>query len=144
VEPASTDITDDEALSLDGESVAKGTINRRPAGTASAGDDQDEHNLDQGACAGAPSPLSAPQRIAEILERFFLEDARLTTELLGQLALCTAEDCSGCSALRCVKPRRQPLIRKTSVDLRRPPSSLPGQVAARHALRTYERWREKA
>ena len=39
-----------------------------------------------------PPPLSAPERIAEILERFYLWDARLTGELLGELANCSAED----------------------------------------------------
>jgi hypothetical protein len=48
-----------------------------------------------------PPRQTAVERITEILERFFLEDSRLTAELLQQLSACTADDLVqmfGCSA----------------------------------------------
>jgi hypothetical protein len=38
----------------------------------------------------APPPLAPVERVVEILERFFLEDARLTTELLTELGRCSS------------------------------------------------------
>jgi hypothetical protein len=40
----------------------------------------------------APPPLAPVERVVEILERFYLEDARLTAELLQELSLCSAAD----------------------------------------------------
>jgi hypothetical protein len=40
----------------------------------------------------APPPQTPVERIVEIVERFFLEDSRLTTELLQELAKCSASD----------------------------------------------------
>jgi hypothetical protein len=37
-----------------------------------------------------PPPLSAVEKITELLERFFLSDPRLTTELLQELSRCDA------------------------------------------------------
>jgi hypothetical protein len=48
--------------------------------------------------AAIPEPAAAPprqtpvERITEILERFFLNDSRLTQELLGELSACTVDD----------------------------------------------------
>jgi hypothetical protein len=39
-----------------------------------------------------PPPLAPTARVAEILERFFLWDQRLTAELLAELARCSAAD----------------------------------------------------
>jgi hypothetical protein len=40
----------------------------------------------------AQPPLAPTARVAEILERFFLEDARLTAELLSALARCSPDE----------------------------------------------------
>jgi hypothetical protein len=44
------------------------------------------------AAAPEPPPQTTVERITEILERFFLEDSRLTAELLQELSACTVDD----------------------------------------------------
>jgi hypothetical protein len=42
--------------------------------------------------AAVPPPLAPVQRVVEIFERFFREDARLTAELLTELGHCSPAD----------------------------------------------------
>jgi hypothetical protein len=54
-----------------------------------------------------PPRLSPTERVAEILERFFLEDARLTTELCRSWASATLLTWCGCSAARRLRLMRR-------------------------------------
>jgi len=40
----------------------------------------------------APAPLAPAERVVEIIERFYIWDARLTGELLGELSRCSPQD----------------------------------------------------
>jgi hypothetical protein len=51
-----------------------------------------EPELEPAPAKAEPPPLAPVERIAEILERFYLEDARLAAELLGELRNCSAAD----------------------------------------------------
>jgi hypothetical protein len=54
-----------------------------------------------------PPPQTPVERITEILERFFLNDQRLTTELLQELSRCTAAELV--RLFGCSEPPQQPL-----------------------------------
>jgi hypothetical protein len=53
-----------------------------------------------------PPPLSPPERIAEILERLFLEDARLTSKLLQELGRCTTKELAKLFGCKDASPAR--------------------------------------
>jgi len=77
-----------------------------------------------------PPPLAPVERIDEILERFFLNDARLTGEVLAELALCDASaPRHAAPKMRASCTRKQPLIRKTKDDFRRLPRCRPLRTA---------------
>jgi hypothetical protein len=79
--------------------------------------------------AAAPPPLAPTARVAEILERFYLEDARLTAELLSTLAECTQEELADLFLSRSRRPQVAKSPEHEPVTSAAPRCSPTGEVA---------------